>query len=144
MLPEYRNNDTTFSIPKFTMEKKEVEDFIDELRVFHEQFNDCFSRSEPRENFFRYAVGQFSNLEKKSIEPIALNIQGGEVRSMQRFISDVVWDENKILHKYHNLVNEDMGNTKGVLIFDESGFVKKGDNSAAVGKQYCGNLGKVD
>ncbi len=144
MLPEYRNNDTTFSIPKFTIEKKEVEDFIDELRVFHEQFNDCFSRSEPRENFFRYAVGRFSNLEKKSIEPIALNIQGGEVRSMQRFISDIVWDENKILHKYHNLVNEDMGNTKGVLIFDESGFVKKGDNSAAVGKQYCGNLGKVE
>jgi SRSO17 transposase len=83
-------------------------------------------------------------LERKSIEPIALNIQGGEVRSMQRLVSDVVWDENKILHKYHNMINEDMGDSNGILIFDESGFVKKGNDSAGVAKQYCGNLGKVD
>jgi len=144
MLPECRNDDATFSIPKFTVEKKEVEDFIDELKGFHEEFNDCFSRSESRENFFRYTSGQLSKLERKSIEPIALNVQGGNVRSMQKFVSDVVWDESKILRKYHNMVNEDMGDSNGVLIFDESGFVKKGDDSAGVAKQYCGNLGKVE
>ena len=144
MLPECRTNGETFSIPKFSVEKKEVEEFIDELKGFHDEFKDCFSRSEPRKNFFRYAVGQLSKLERKSIEPIALNIQGGEVRSMQRLVSDVVWDENKILHKYHNMINEDMGDSNGVLIFDESGFVKKGNDSAGVAKQYCGNLGKVD
>ena len=125
MLPECRNNDATFSIPKFAVEKKEVEDFIDELKGFHEEFYDCFSRSESRENFFRYTSGQLSKLERKSIEPIALNIQGGNVRSMQKFISDVVWDESEILRTYHHMVNEDMGDPSGVLIFDESGFVKK-------------------
>jgi len=144
MLPECRTNGETFSIPKFSVEKKEVEEFIDELKGFHEEFKDCFSRSEPRKNFFRYTVGQLSKLERKSIEPIALNIQGGEVRSMQRLVSDVVWDDNKILHKYHNMINEDMGDSNGILIFDESGFVKKGNDSAGVAKQYCGNLGKVD
>lgn len=144
MLPECRTNGETFSIPKFSVEKKEVDEFIDELRGFHEEFKDCFSRSEPRENFFRYTVGQLSKLERKSIEPIALNIQGAEVRSMQRLVSDVVWNEDKILHKYHNMVNEDMGDSNGVLIIDESGFVKKGNDSAGVAKQYCGNLGKVD
>ena len=117
MLPECRINDAAFSIPKFTVEKEEVEDFIDELKGFHEQFSDCFSRSEPRENFFRYAAGQLSQLERKSIEPIALNIQGGDVRSMQRFISEVVWDESRLLHKYHIIVNEDMGDPNGVLFF---------------------------
>jgi SRSO17 transposase len=144
MLPECRNNDATFSIPKFTVEKKEVEDFIDELKGFHEEFYDCFSRSESRENFFRYTSGQLSKLERKSIEPIALNVQGGNVRSMQKFVSDVVWDESNILRKYHNMVNEDMGDSNGVLIFDESGFVKKGDDSVGVAKQYCSNLGKVE
>jgi SRSO17 transposase len=144
MLPECRNDDATFSIPKFTVEKKEVEGLMDELKGFHDEFKDCFSRSESRENFLRYASGQFSTLERKSIEPIALNIQGGYVRSMQRFISDVIWDDAKILQKYHNLVQEDMGDSNSVLILDESGFVKKGDDSAAVSKQYCGNLGKVD
>ncbi len=144
MLPECRINTATFSIPKFTVEKEDVEDFIDELKGFHKHFADCFSRSEPRENFFRYTVGQLSQLERKSIEPIALNIQGGAVRSMQRFVSEVIWDENKLLHKYHAIVNEDMGNSTGVLIFDESGFAKKGNDSAGVARQYCGSLGKVE
>ena len=37
-----------------------------------------------------------------------------------------------------------MGHPDGVIIFDESGFPKKGDNSVGVSKQYCGNLGKVE
>ena len=32
----------------------------------------------------------------------------------------------------------------GVLIFDESGMVKKGNELAGVAKQYCGNIGKVE
>jgi SRSO17 transposase len=144
MLPDCRNQDAIFSIPKFNIDKKEVEAFTDELKGFHEEFKDCFSRSESRDNFFRYTAGQLSKLEKKSIEPIALNIQGGKVRSMQKFISDVIWDEDKLLIKYHHNLNDDMGNCNGVLIFDESGFAKKGNDSAGVAKQYCGNLGKVE
>jgi len=144
MLAECRTEDELFSIPKFTVEKDNVEDFIKELRGFHEQFSDCFSRSEPRENFYRYMVGQLSELERKSIEPIALNVEAGNVRSMQRFISDVVWDEQGILNKYRSMINEDMGDPNGVLIFDETGFPKKGDNSVGVARQYCGNMGKVE
>jgi SRSO17 transposase len=144
MLPEIRNQDNIFSIPKFNIEKKDVESFIEELKGFHDEFKDCFSRSESRDNFFQYSAGQLSNLERKSIEPIALNIQDGNVRSMQKFISDVVWDDNAILHKYHHMINEDMGDSNGVLIFDESGFAKKGNDSIGVAKQYCGNLGKVE
>ena len=35
-------------------------------------------------------VGQFSALERKSIEPMALQVEGGNIRGMQRFISDDV------------------------------------------------------
>jgi SRSO17 transposase len=48
---------------------------------------------------------------------------------MQRFISDAKWDDEKILSKYRNLVNDDLGSQDGTLIFDESGFVKKGGSS---------------
>lgn len=144
MLPESRTEGDLFSIPRFTVEKRDVKEFTNELKGFHEQFGDCFTRSEPRDNFLKYMAGQFSELERKSIEPIALNVEGGKVRSMQRFISDVVWDEIKILSKYRNMVEEDMGDSNGVVIFDETGFVKKGDDSVGVAKQYCGTLGKVD
>jgi SRSO17 transposase len=89
-------------------------------------------------------IGQFSELERKSIEPIALNVLEGKVRSMQRFISDVVWGQEKIMNKYRSMLNEDMGDPNGVLIFDETGFVKKGNDSAGVARQYCGSIGKVE
>lgn len=144
MLPTYRIEGDEFSIPKFNIEEKDVGGFINELKGFHNEFRDCFNRSEPRENFFQYMVGQFSKLERKSIEPIALKVKGGQVRAMQRFISDVIWDEEKMLKKYHKMVSNDMSEANGVLIFDESGIPKKGGDSIGVGKQYCGNLGKVD
>jgi SRSO17 transposase len=144
MLPEIRNQEFLFDVPKFSITSGDVKDFLNELKGFHEVFNDCFHRSESRDHFFRYMVGQFSELERKSIEPIALNVEHGNVRPMQRFISDAEWDDDKILTKYHNLINEDMGTAGGALIFDETGFVKKGNDSIAVGRQYCGSIGKVE
>ncbi len=144
MLPEIRQDEFQFSVPKFDIDKNDVDDFLDELVGFHQNFADCFSRSESRNHFYLYMSGQFSELERKSIEPIALNVEGGNVRTMQRFISDAVWDDNKIMIKYRNMINEDLGSPNGVLIFDESGFAKKGNHSAGAAKQYCGSIGKVD
>jgi SRSO17 transposase len=144
MLPEIRSQEHLFSVPKFTITKGDVKDLLHELTGFHEVFSDCFHRSESRGHFFRYMVGQFSELERKSIEPIALNVEDGNVRPMQRFISDAEWDDDKILNKYHYLVNEDMGTADGVLILDETGFIKKGNDSIGVSRQYCGSIGKVD
>ncbi len=144
MLPECRSDEYLFSVPKYDVKSEDVKGFMDELKGFHEIFNDCFHRSESREHFLKYMVGQFSELERKSIEPIALNVKGGNVRPMQRFVSDAEWNDNKIMYKYRNIVNEDMGDNNGVLIFDESGFPKKGNDSIGVSKQYCGSIGKVD
>ena len=46
--------------------------------------------------------------------------------------------------KYRSMVNDDMGDPDGVLMFDESGFVKKRKESAGVLRQYCGSVGKVE
>ena len=144
MLPEMRSHDYLFDVPKFNVNAGDVKNFMNELKGFHDVFSDCFHRSESRGHFFRYMVGQFSELERKSIEPIALNVKNGTVRPMQRFISDAEWNDDKILSKYHSLVNEDLGNIESALIFDESGFVKKGLDSIGVARQYCGNVGKVE
>lgn len=144
MLPLCRTSEDIFSIPKFELEGKEVQDFLLELKGFHDEFRDCFFRIQLREHFFQYMVGQFSELERKSIEPIALNVKDGKVRPMQRFISDSIWDETKLLSRYRNMINNDLGHTNGVLIFDETGFPKKGTESAGVARQFCGTIGKVD
>jgi SRSO17 transposase len=117
---------------------------MDELWAFQSAFHDCFARSEPHQHFFDYMVGQFSALERKSIEPMALQVEGGTIRGMQRFLSDVVWDEEQMLWNYHHFVADEMGVPSGILMFDETGFVKKGKDSVGVARQYCGSLGKVE
>lgn len=144
MLPSLRSDEHLYPVPKFDLKVRDIEEFTNELEGFHEQFHDCFLRSESRENFLKYMSGQFSELERKSIEPIALNVKGGKVRAMQRFVTDAPWDDDKIMVKYRFMVNTDLGSPDGALIFDESGFAKKGNDSVGVARQYCGTTGKVD
>jgi len=73
---------------------------------------------------------------------MALHVEGGTLRGLQRFSSDVPWDEEQRLWNDHQLVAEAMGEPEGVLMFAEPGFVKKGPDSVGVARQYCGTLGK--
>ena len=144
MLPVTRCDEHLYRVPKFNLGKGDVENFMHELKGFHEQFYECFHRSESRDHFYKYMAGQFSPIERKSIEPIALAVKDGNVRAMQRFVSDAEWDDENIIIKYRSFVNEDLGRPDAALIFDETSFVKKGQDSIGVAKQYCGTIGKVE
>jgi hypothetical protein len=76
MLPASRTEGQEGTLPPFALARSDVEGFLHELRGFHEAFRDCFTRREPREHFFRSMVGQFSPLERKSIELMALVVEG--------------------------------------------------------------------
>src|SRR2546430_1385577 len=71
-------------------------------------------------------------------------VEGGTLRGMQRFISDGRGDEEQMRWHSQQLVADEMGDPEGVLMFDETGFVKKGKDSVGVARQYCGTLGKVE
>ena len=51
MLPECRVNNDVFSIPKFSVVKEDIDDFLQELEVFHGEFSDCFLRSVMSDNY---------------------------------------------------------------------------------------------
>jgi SRSO17 transposase len=144
MLPAGRPEGDVFTIPQLTLAPRDVEGFMDEWHGFHPAFRECFTRREPRDHFFPYMVGQFSDLDRKSIEPLALQVEGGRVRAMPRGIRDAGWDDAQRLRTDHCLVHADRGAPEGVVIFDASGFPKKGHASVGVARQYCGTLGKVD
>ena len=63
---------------------------------------------------------------------------------MQCGMRDVQWEEERRLQISHQWVADEMGEPDGVLMVDESGYRKKGQDSAGVARQYCGALGKVD
>lgn len=79
MLPQHQIEGDSITIPKLDIEEYEVEGFREELKGFHEEFKDCFQRIEGRRHFFQYMIGQISNLERKSVEPIVVKVEGGKV-----------------------------------------------------------------
>ena len=127
MLPAYRTAGEPFAIPQFALTRSDIDTFMDELRGFHTAFRACFARQEPRDQFCNSMVGQFSPLERKSIAPMALQVEGGKVRAMQRLVSEALWDEDAMRETSHRLVRDEMGEADGVVIVDETGFPKKLD-----------------
>ena len=137
----------SFPAPNCELTEADVQSLLPRLQKFLQLFSRGFCRSEAREHLFQYSVGLLSPLERKSIEPIALALENSsplEVRSTQRFLSDHFWDEDFLLDHYQQHSACLFNHPKGVLIADESGYRKKGKESAGVARQYCGELGKVE
>jgi hypothetical protein len=104
MFPACRTADETFAMPQFALTRSDIDAFMEELRGFHTAFRPCFSRQAPRDQFCNYMVGQCSALERKAIEPIALQVEGGKVRAMQRLVSEALWDAAAMRETDHRLV----------------------------------------
>src|SRR5215470_20400550 len=113
MLPACRTVGEKGAIPTFALGPNDVEGFMEELWEFQSALHDCFSRSESRAHFFDYMVGQLSPLARKSIEPMALHVAGSTIRGLQRFNSDVRWDEEQMQWNQHQLVAAEMGDLDG-------------------------------
>jgi SRSO17 transposase len=113
------------------------------LQEYLGSYKDCFVRSQQIRYFESFAKVLLSNLDRKSIEPIALSfLEEKDVRGMQQFFTrSRGWDET-VSNQYQGQLAERLTDEKGFLSVDESDFVKKGKESAGVARQYCGRLGK--
>jgi len=129
--------------PAQNLAPRDVAALADELVAYHARFAPLFRRREQRHWALQYLRGQLLDLERKSIEPMALALEGGNVQAMQQFISDGAWDDDRILQAHQHLVAETLGDPEtGVLILDSTEFPKQGTHSVGVARQYCGALGK--
>src|SRR5512134_3961508 len=116
------------------------------LTDYHRLFEDSFYRREQRHWSALYLCGQLSNVERKTIEPMMLDLAGPDrnaVRAMQAFIGVGQWAAMDLIRRHQEVVARSLGHSHGVVIVDGSGFPKQGEHSAGVAWQYCGVLGKV-
>lgn len=118
----------------------------EELQMFHRQFESLFVRREQCEASWLYFCGQLSGVERKTIEPMILELIGPDlnaIRRIQQFIGQSKWDIEPLVMQIQALVSSWLGEEDGVIIVDGSGFPKQGRSSAGVAHQYCGHLGKI-
>ena len=130
--------------PPLKLSEKDVKQLAKELVRYHRDFKDLFFRKEQSHWALKYLQGLLLPTRNKSVELVALTVEGGSVRDLQRFIGEGAWDDEAVLKKHAELVAESLGDPDGVLIVDGSDFPKQGKYSAGVARQYCGATGKID
>src|SRR6202035_920464 len=115
-----------------------------ELDWAHERIAGRFTRAEPRTRVRKYLTGLVAGLERKNGWTLAE--QAGEVvpDGMQRLLRRADWDVDGVRDDIRGYVVDHLGDRGGVLIADESGFIKKGTRSAGVQRQYSGTAGRTE
>jgi SRSO17 transposase len=95
-----------------------------------------------------YCTGLLLDGERKSVEPMAARLAPDRVQSMHEslhhFVAESPWSDADMLMQVRNYVVPAMQKNGAVTawIVDETSFVKKGEHSVGVTRQYCGRLGK--
>ena len=123
---------------------------LERLRGYAERFRDEFSAPAQRSWSGVYLRGLIQDGERKSIEPMVGRVPlPAELRdiddpeqSMQQFVNQSPWDEQKVLHRYRTVMAQTFASPQGIFVIDDTGFPKQGKHSVGVQHQYCGQLGK--
>lgn len=120
------------------------EDWAEAFATYHARFAPLFFRAEVRERSGRYLRGLLSRVERKNGWQVAEVIGEDDPAGVQRLFYQARWDADAVRDAYHQFVVETFGDPEAVLVLDETGFLKKGDQSVGVQRQYSGTAGKVE
>ena len=120
-----------------------LEGMLARLETFVRPFAAALDEPAQRRHALEYITGLLSDLEHKTGEGIAY-LHDQQRQGLQKFVGHVPWSHQPLLATLADQVAEQLGEPDGVIVFDPSGFAKKGVKSVGVARQWCGRLGKVD
>jgi SRSO17 transposase len=113
------------------------------LDEVHERIGGYFHRQEMRERVRRYLEGLLTPLERKNSWQLAEGLGETGPQGVQRLYTDADWDAEAVRDELRAYVLAHLGDAdSGVVVVDETGFVKKGTKSAGVARQYSGTAGR--
>ncbi len=115
---------------------------LERLGTFLDRLAGCFGRRAQRDGASRYIQGVLNDSERKSMQAMEARLPLNDPASYQRlqhFISHSPWSEKPVW----NRLRAELPVRRGIVLVDETAFPKHGDQSVAVGRQYCGALGKI-
>ena len=112
------------------------------LDALHGRIAGRFRRSEARERAKRYLAGLLDRVERKNGWQLAEHLGEPGPQGVQRLLNAADWDADAVRDDLRAYVVEHLGDPSGVLIVDETGFLKKGTKSVGVQRQYSGTAGR--
>ncbi len=125
------------------MDADTLRSLVPEFEAFLGRFKDCFCDRRSRKHLAVYVRGQLSDLDRKSVEPIALAATVAP-RTLQEFLSQLSWDHERMRDRLQHIVAAEHAGSGSVGIIDETTFAKKGTKTPGIQRQWCGHLGKIE
>jgi SRSO17 transposase len=116
----------------------------DAFADLHARLAGRFARVEVRERLRRYLLGLLQRIERKNGWQLAEMMGEASPRGVQRLLDGATWDADAVRDDLRTYVVDHLGDEgSGMLIIDDTGFVKKGDKSCGVARQYTGTVGET-
>jgi SRSO17 transposase len=115
-----------------------------ELRGLQARIAPRFDRAEPRRRARTYLQALLSPVARKNGWQIAERAGEATPDGMQRLLNAAAWDADAVRDDLRAYVVEHLGDPGGVLILDETGFLKQGTKSVGVQRQYSGTAGRIE
>jgi SRSO17 transposase len=103
-----------------------------------------FARREARHRVWAYLRGLLSPVERKNGWQVAEAVGDTTPYGVQHLLGRARWDAEEVCKDLGAYVVEHLGDPQAVLVLDETGFLKKGQHSAGVARQYSGTAGRVE
>ncbi len=125
-------------------EVAEVARWAEGIVRVHECIAGRFRRPEPRKRALEYLKGLLSPVERKNGWQLAEQAGDATPYGVQHLLSTYIWDADLVRDDLRDYVVEHLGDANGVLVVDETGFLKKGNKSAGVQRQYSGTAGRIE
>jgi SRSO17 transposase len=123
---------------------EQIADWRHGLDEVHRRIAPRFVRPEVRARAGRYLAGLLSRAERKNGWQLAEEIGEATPDGVQRLLNAARWDADAVRDDLRAYVVAHLGDPAGVLVLDETGFLKKGAKSAGVARQYSGTAGRVE
>jgi SRSO17 transposase len=121
-----------------------LRDWAGELGAVGERIAQHFPRVEPRHRALAYLRCLLSDVERKNGWQMAERLGDANPFAVQHLLGRAVWDAEAVRDELVRYLTEHVGDPDGVLIVDETGFLKKGTLSVGVARQYSGTAGRIE
>jgi SRSO17 transposase len=123
---------------------EQVAAWAGELTAVAERIGRHFARSEPRQRAANYIRGLLGDAQRKNGWQLAEQLGDPTPDGVQHLLARADWDADAVRDELLGYVRERLGHPDGVLIVDETGFLKKGTKSVGVARQYSGTAGRIE
>src|SRR4051812_29032869 len=94
-----------------------------------------------------YCTGLMLPIQRKSVEPLAAHLDPSHVsakhQALLHFVGQSEWSDEALLDRVLSWIQPQMerGAPEWFWVVDDTGIPKKGQHSAGVARQYCGQVG---